>query len=84
MIWLPTPSHPAYEVSSLGAVRRVGAERELVARPCHNSYLRVRLWRNGRKHECRVHLLCSRLSMVLALPRGITAPTGSRVSTTTR
>ena len=53
--WRPVPGHPAYEVSSTGRVRRVGAGRRyLRPQPCGRTgaYLKVNL---GRGVQVLVH-----------------------------
>lgn len=59
--WLPCPEFSGYEVSDLGRVRSIprrGTSGRLVTPDVvHNGYLRVALWREGRRTWARLHRL---------------------------
>ncbi len=62
-IWKTIPSHPAYEASSLGRIRRVAAGRgakagRVIAQtPMNAGYLSVNLWENCKGRTRLVHRL---------------------------
>jgi HNH endonuclease/NUMOD4 motif len=55
--WRTIIDFPSYEVSDEGIVRNKTTRRWVTPAPNHKGYLRVRLVRDGRLYDKRVHLL---------------------------
>lgn len=54
-MWKPIPDFDAYEVSSLGRIRR--GQRVLAGHTRKDGYTQVHLWKNNRQHTRRVNRL---------------------------
>lgn len=62
-IWKPVDSYP-YEVSNLGRVRRIGNSEPIaqtVVKKRNGIYLKVDLWRWGKRKTARVHRLVAQV-----------------------
>lgn len=57
-----------YQVSNLGRVRSVRNNKLLIQHPTHNGYLRVGLYKNGERLNCRVNRLVA--FAFLEIPKG--------------
>ena len=58
-----------YQVSNLGRVRSVKNNKTLIQYPSHNGYLRVGLYKNGERLNCRVNRLVA--FAFIPIPKGM-------------